>query len=743
MMTNSGSCNADLSPTTEPEAKTRFPCPKIIRAKLYASSLDFSSVAADADDSAKSSDKSKIIGNSPIDDIIADEDKRQVFVTQLGLYLKRCAVHPDSIILYHIDPASPLASTSLQVGCEILSVGDFKVGQNGPDRVVDAILYCLKSGCVEIVASYGRRPRGSTYLLAKHYVTLKSDAVTDSTTGLPQSLPSDMVEALEVLSSDAPMLDGMELEETDEGRVRVKVPSYSSGGGSSHNIVSNGDSSNNISSSNSNKSFSNLRFNKGDYLLSIDGQSVYSIEGVHSSLIQAATKHRPSLLRATAKRHLSTMGQRILFNIDEDKNDVESKNDSVRRPSMLRATGNKSLVNYDGNSNTSENDNSSLRRPSMLRSTGRKSLANNDDNDNTSENGHDSIRRPSILRETGRKSLANNDDNINDNEPRANRRRRSSMIRASGTRELAKGYIMIPILTWNVFRRLRSTVMCTSVSTAMKGAVNNAIASHYKRSRNIDDEYHLHEKLGEGAFAVVRRATRKATDEVVAIKVVNRCSLNKDMEASLQLEITILRELRHDHIMRLDEAVVTINHYYLVAEYLQGGELFDRIVDKSSYNESEARDVCQILFGALHYMHSRNIAHRDLKPENLLLLDHESDSEIKIADFGFAKEAKGSSLKTMCGTPGYVAPEILGRERYGTKVDMWSMGIIIFIMIGGYPPFYHDDRNQLLRLSMKGEFDFDEEYWGDISMGAKDMIRSLIEIDPTKRASAEDILSHP
>lgn len=174
---------------------------------------------------------------------------------------------------------------------------------------------------------------------------------------------------------------------------------------------------------------------------------------------------------------------------------------------------------------------------------------------------------------------------------------------------------------------------------------------------------------------MVKKATHKSTGQPYAIKIVNRSSLNKDMEVALNGEISILKELKHEHIMQLDNVVVTINHYYLVAEYLEGGELFDRIVDKSSYTESEARDVCNILFCALAYCHNHEIVHRDLKPENLLLQNKHSDSEIKIADFGFAKQAKDDhSLSTMCGTPGYVAPEILRRERYGTKADMWSMG---------------------------------------------------------------------
>lgn len=161
-------------------------------------------------------------------------------------------------------------------------------------------------------------------------------------------------------------------------------------------------------------------------------------------------------------------------------------------------------------------------------------------------------------------------------------------------------------------------------------------------------------QLGEGAFAVVKKATHKDTGRVYAIKTVNRSSLGSEIESSLKDEIAILTELNHEHIMNLHKVFVTLNEYHLVTEYLEGGELFDRIVEKSSYTESEARDVCKILFDALSYMELKRIAHRDLKPENLLLQYKHSDSEIKIADFGFAKKAETEeSLATICGTPGY------------------------------------------------------------------------------------------
>ena len=142
--------------------------------------------------------------------------------------------------------------------------------------------------------------------------------------------------------------------------------------------------------------------------------------------------------------------------------------------------------------------------------------------------------------------------------------------------------------------------------------------------------------------------------------------------------------------------------------------------------------------------YSKGVVHRDLKPENLLLKYKDSDSEIKIADFGFAKKAVSDhSLKTVCGTPGYVAPEILRLEKYGVKADMWSLGVITYILLGGYPPFYADNNKDLIRMTKRGKFEFHEGEWGEISQGVKDMISSMLVLDPSKRASAADILAHP
>ncbi|KAL7531107.1 hypothetical protein ACHAXR_005810 [Thalassiosira sp. AJA248-18] len=249
--------------------------------------------------------------------------------------------------------------------------------------------------------------------------------------------------------------------------------------------------------------------------------------------------------------------------------------------------------------------------------------------------------------------------------------------------------------------------------------------------------------LGEGAFSVVIEATKKETNESFAVKVVTKSKLTKEDEVALKDEIEVLNQLQHQHIIRLYDVFEEKDFWYLVTEKMMGGELFDRIVSKSFYNEKEARDVCKILFEAIGFCHHHSVAHRDLKPENLLLRSEENDSEIKIADFGFAKKVLTSnSLTTQCGTPGYVAPEILEGVAYDTKSDMWSLGVIVYILLGGYPPFIEQNQRELFRKIRKGQYEFHEEYWGSVSADAKDMISCLLTVQPAKRLSAKEALQH-
>ena len=222
-----------------------------------------------------------------------------------------------------------------------------------------------------------------------------------------------------------------------------------------------------------------------------------------------------------------------------------------------------------------------------------------------------------------------------------------------------------------------------------------------------------------------------------------KSKLTDEDTAALQDEIAVLQEWLHPNIIRLYEVFDEKLYYYLVTEIMLGGELFDRIVQKSYYNEKEARDTCVILFQALQFCHDHQVAHRDLKPENLLLQSTNNDSFLKIADFGFAKKCvQPNSLTTQCGTPGYVAPEILEGTPYGTQADMWSLGVIVYILLGGYPPFIEQNQRELFRKIRRAQYQFHDEYWGQVSDEAKNMIRCLLTVKPSERYTATQILQN-
>ena len=194
----------------------------------------------------------------------------------------------------------------------------------------------------------------------------------------------------------------------------------------------------------------------------------------------------------------------------------------------------------------------------------------------------------------------------------------------------------------------------------------------------------------------------------------------------------------------MEEYFDTEKHLYLVLDYVEGGELFDRIVDAGSFTEADASRITRQMVEAIQYLHESNIVHRDLKPENLLFKARDNVDEITVTDFGLAKIANdAASLKTACGTPNYVAPEILFQRGYGKEVDVWSLGVILFILLCGYPPFYDESDSALFELIMKGRFEFDERYWSEISAEAKDLISKMLIVDPKVRLSTQQVLAHP
>jgi serine/threonine protein kinase len=256
--------------------------------------------------------------------------------------------------------------------------------------------------------------------------------------------------------------------------------------------------------------------------------------------------------------------------------------------------------------------------------------------------------------------------------------------------------------------------------------------------------YKLGDVLGEGAFSVVKLAVNRKTGQKVAVKCIDRQGLPEEDENSLRQEVAIMKSLAHPNIVQFIDFFEEDKFFYVVLEFLEGGELFDRIVQKNFYNEKEARDVVKVILDGMKYCHDKGIAHRDMKPENLLLTSKEDDSNVKIADFGFAiRGAQKSALTTQCGTPGYVAPEILQNLPYDKAVDMWSIGVITYILLGGYPPFHDENQKALFRKIKKGEFEFHEEYWDCVSDEAKDFISNLIKVNPKERMSCDDAHKHP
>ncbi|ETW06218.1 CAMK/CAMK1 protein kinase [Aphanomyces invadans] len=259
---------------------------------------------------------------------------------------------------------------------------------------------------------------------------------------------------------------------------------------------------------------------------------------------------------------------------------------------------------------------------------------------------------------------------------------------------------------------------------------------------SFNDMYNLGKRLGSGAFAVVREGVHKGTGSKYAIKCIQTSSLSTADVQGLRQEIAILKQLSHPNIMSLHDVIEEPGMTYLVTEFIAGGELFDRIVEKTFYSENEARDLVRVLLVAIKYCHDHNVVHRDLKPENLLLTSHGDDASIKLADFGFAKLHGVDGLTTACGTPGYIAPEILQGAAYGKAVDIWSIGVITFILLCGYPPFHDDNPKHLFAAIKAGSYKFESPYWDGISATAKLFIAAMLEIDVAARATADDLLAH-
>ncbi|XP_010000058.1 PREDICTED: calcium/calmodulin-dependent protein kinase type 1G [Chaetura pelagica] len=266
-------------------------------------------------------------------------------------------------------------------------------------------------------------------------------------------------------------------------------------------------------------------------------------------------------------------------------------------------------------------------------------------------------------------------------------------------------------------------------------------SSWKKQTSNIRKTFIFMEALGSGAFSEVFLVKHRSTGQLFALKCIKKSPLTRD--SSLDNEIAVLRKIKHENIVTLEDIYESTTHYYLVMQLVSGGELFDRILERGVYTEKDASVVIHQVLTAVKYLHENGIVHRDLKPENLLYLTPEENSKIMITDFGLSKMEQNGIMSTACGTPGYVAPEVLAQKPYSKAVDCWSIGVITYILLCGYPPFYEETESKLFEKIKEGYYEFESPFWDDISESAKDFIRHLLDKNPNTRFSCEEALRHP
>ncbi|XP_047194758.1 serine/threonine-protein kinase DCLK2 [Hippoglossus stenolepis] len=262
-------------------------------------------------------------------------------------------------------------------------------------------------------------------------------------------------------------------------------------------------------------------------------------------------------------------------------------------------------------------------------------------------------------------------------------------------------------------------------------------------SSNINDKYKVGKVIGDGNFAVVKECVERSTGKEYALKIIDkaRCC---GKEHLIENEVAVLRRVRHPSIIQLIEVDETPSQLFLVMELVKGGDLFDAITSSTKYSERDSSAMVFNLAGAVKYLHRMNIVHRDIKPENLLVCEYpDGTKSLKLGDFGLATVLEGP-LYTVCGTPTYVAPEIIAETGYGLKVDIWAAGVITYILLCGFPPFRSENnvQEELFDQILRGKLEFPSPDWDTISLPAKMLISQMLQVNVDTRFTAEEVLLH-
>ncbi|XP_072923194.1 calcium/calmodulin-dependent protein kinase type II subunit alpha isoform X2 [Hemitrygon akajei] len=264
-------------------------------------------------------------------------------------------------------------------------------------------------------------------------------------------------------------------------------------------------------------------------------------------------------------------------------------------------------------------------------------------------------------------------------------------------------------------------------------------------STRFSEEYQMYEELGKGAFSIVKRCVKTLTGQEYAAKIINTKKLSARDHQKLEREARICRSLKHPNIVRLHDSISEEGHHYLIFDLITGGELFEDIVAREYYSEADASHCIQQILEAVLHCHQMGIVHRDLKPENLLLASKNKGAAVKLADFGLAIEVEGEQQAWFgfAGTPGYLSPEVLRKDPYAKPVDLWACGVILYILLVGYPPFWDEDQHRLYQQIKAGAYDFPSPEWDTVTPEAKDLINKMLTINPAKRITAAEALKHP